>query len=135
MMSRMKLLGFSFGSSFIPLSVTQAPRRFLQSEGARARATTRGPSAARVVVDGEPERAGGRIVFEVVTGALKPGRRSQKTDHGGLVRRELALLGLIVPHEPLYRGQGGLICGELRARERAVLLQLLDRLRGRGEVA
>src|SRR2546429_200508 len=62
------------------------------------------------------------------------GGRGQEPDHGGLVRRKLALFGLIVPHEPLHGRQGGLIGGELGAGRRTVLLHLLARFRGRGEV-
>src|SRR5207247_1193778 len=82
LMSRMKLPGFSLGASLIPLSVTQAPRRFpVSREGGRA---GRVWSAARVVVDREAERARGGIVLEVVARALEPRRQGQQADHRGL---------------------------------------------------
>src|SRR5207249_11051731 len=91
-------------------------------------------SAARVVVDREAERARGGVILKVVARTLEPRRRGEQADDGGLVGRKLALLGLIPPHELLHRRQGSLISGELGARERTVVLQLLD-LRGRrGEV-
>src|SRR5947209_20102930 len=120
-MSRMKLLGFSRGSSLISMSVTQAPRRFPCHEGHVAPRGIRGSSAARVVVDREAERARGGAVVEVVARALESRGRGENAHHGGLVRRKLALVGLIAPHEALHGRQGGLIGGEPGAGERTVL--------------
>src|SRR5437870_13631836 len=98
-MSRMKLLGFSRGSSLISMSVTQAPRRFPCHEGHVAPRGIRGSSAARVVVDREAERARGGIVVEVVARALESRGRGQEGDQGGLVRGIVALFGMIYPHD------------------------------------
>src|SRR4029453_16155314 len=115
MMSRMKLLGFSRGSSLISVRGKQGPRRFPVSRG-RAGEGREG-SAARIGGDGEAERARGGVVLEIVAGALEPGWRGEQADDRRFVGRKLALLGLIVPDEPLHRRQGGLIGGELGACE------------------
>src|SRR2546430_15969533 len=71
-----------------------------------------GALAARVVGDREAQRAGRRVVVDVVAGALEARRAGEQADHGGLVGRPLSLLGLIGAHEALQRGQRGAVGGQ-----------------------
>jgi hypothetical protein len=57
-------------------------------------------SAARVVGDREAQGPGGGLVVEVVPRALEPGRADEEPEHGGLVRRVLALLGPVGGDRP-----------------------------------
>src|SRR3990172_1260506 len=123
-----------------PVTFPPAPARGLDAAAAAPRSPAISSAAGRRsaapgVGDPEAQAARRRIVLEVVAGALEARRRGEQREDGVAVRRPLVVLRPVGVHEALDRGERGLVGGEPGVLERALLLELLDRLRGGAEVA